>query len=165
YRYDDMLLAERRHRIEHCQTVRADQLDRMAEHEVLASLFIKHVYYWGDRHRDVFLDAERARRISPLASARARGVRFGWHSDAPGTPVPALDGVWCAVACTTRGGESLGPEQSVDIDTALRGYTLEAAYLAGEENHKGSIEPGKFADFAVLSRDPTRVPTDELPSL
>lgn len=155
----------RRHRIEHCQTVREDQLDRMAEHDVLASFFIKHVYYWGDRHRDVFLGPERARRISPLASARSRGVRFGLHSDTPVTPVPPLEGIWCAVSRTTRGGETLGPEQAVDIHTALRGYTLDAAYLAGEETTKGSIEPGKLADFAVLSDDPTRVPTDALRSL
>lgn len=155
----------RRHRIEHCQTVREDQLDRMAEHDVLASFFIKHVYYWGDRHRDVFLGPERARRISPLASARSRGVRFGLHSDTPVTPVPPLEGIWCAVARMTRGGEPLGPEQAVDIDTALRGYTLDAAYLAGEEDLKGSIEIGKFADFAVLSQDPTRVPVDQLRSL
>lgn len=155
----------RRHRIEHCQTVRADQLDRMAEHEVLASFFIKHVYYWGDRHRDVFLGPQRARNISPLSSASARGVRFGLHSDTPVTPVPPLEGIWCAVARTTRDGEHLGPEQAVDIDTALRAYTLDAAYLAGEERRKGSIEPGKLADFTVLSLDPTRVPADELLSL
>ncbi len=155
----------RRHRIEHCQTVREDQLDRMAEHEVLASFFIKHVYYWGDRHRDVFLGPERARRISPLASARSRGVRFGLHSDTPVTPVPPLEGIWCAVARRTRDGRSLGSEQAVDVVTALRGYTIDAAYLAGEEAVKGSVEPGKLADFAVLSRDPTRVDPDDLRSI
>lgn len=152
----------RRHRIEHCQTAREDQLDRMAEHDVLASFFIKHVYYWGDRHRDVFLGDDRARRISPLASARSRGMRYGLHSDTPVTPVPPLEGIWCAVARRTRAGLPLGPEQSVDVETALRGYTLDAAHLAGEEIGKGSVERGKLADFAVLSRDPTRVPTDEL---
>lgn len=152
----------RRHRIEHCQTAREDQLDRMAEHDVLASFFIKHVYYWGDRHRDVFLGDDRARRISPLASARSRGMRYGLHSDTPVTPVPPLEGIWCAVARRTRAGLPLGPEQSVDVETALRGYTLDAAHLAGEETGKGSVERGKLADFAVLSRDPTRVPTDEL---
>ena len=152
----------RRHRIEHCQTAREDQLDRMAEHDVLASFFIKHVYYWGDRHRDVFLGDDRARRISPLASARSRGMRYGLHSDTPVTPVPPLEGIWCAVARRTRAGLPLGPEQSVDVETALRGYTLDAAHLAGEETSKGSAERGKLADFAVLSRDPTRVPADEL---
>jgi len=155
----------RRHRIEHCQTVREDQLARMAEHGVLASFFIKHVYYWGDRHRDRFLGPARARRISPLASATKHGVRFGLHSDTPVTPVPPLEGIWCAVARTTRGGELLGPEQAIDVEAALRGYTIEAAYLAGEEDIKGSLEPGKLADLAVLSADPTAVPTDRLRSI
>lgn len=155
----------RRHRIEHCQTAREDQLDRMAEHDILASFFIKHVYYWGDRHRDVFLGPERARRISPLASARSRGVRFGLHADTPVTPVPPLEGIWCAVNRMTSGGVPLGPEQAIGAEQALRGYTIDAAYLAGEEDVKGSLEVGKLADLAVLSDDPTTVPPDRLREL
>ncbi|WP_409180635.1 amidohydrolase [Amycolatopsis sp. VS8301801F10] len=147
----------RRHRIEHCQTAREDQLDRMAENGIAASFFIKHVYYWGDRHRDVFLGPERARRISPLASARSRGIRFGLHSDTPVTPVPPLEGIWCAVARQTSSGQLLGPEQAIDVEAALRGYTIDAAYLAGEEEIKGSLEVGKLADLIVLSEDPTTV--------
>ena len=155
----------RRHRIEHCQTVREDQLDRMVEHDILASFFIKHVYYWGDRHRDIFLGAERARRISPLASARSRGIHFGLHSDTPVTPVPPLEGIWCAVARRTSGGSVLGAEQAIGVEAALRGYTVDAAYLAGEEDIKGSLEVGKLADLAVLSEDPTAVDTDRIKSL
>ena len=155
----------RRHRIEHCQTVREDQLDRMAEHDILASFFIKHVYYWGDRHRDVFLGPDRARRISPLASARSRGMHFGLHSDTPVTPVPPLEGIWCAVARRTSGGDVLGAEQAIDVEAALRGYTIDAAYLGGEENVKGSLEVGKLADLAVLSEDPTAVDPDRIASL
>ncbi|UKD57138.1 amidohydrolase [Amycolatopsis sp. FU40] len=147
----------RRHRIEHCQTAREDQLDRMAENGIAASFFIKHVYYWGDRHRDVFLGPERARRISPLASARSRGIHFGLHSDTPVTPVPPLEGIWCAVARQTSSGQLLGPEQAIDVEAALRGYTIDAAYLAGEEESKGSLEVGKLADLIVLSEDPTTV--------
>ncbi|GAA1025092.1 MULTISPECIES: amidohydrolase [Amycolatopsis] len=147
----------RRHRIEHCQTAREDQLDRMAQNGIAASFFIKHVYYWGDRHRDVFLGPERARRISPLASARSRGIHFGLHSDTPVTPVPPLEGIWCAVARQTSSGQLLGPEQAIDVEAALRGYTIDAAYLAGEEEIKGSLEIGKLADLIVLSEDPTTV--------
>ncbi|MQA60967.1 MAG: amidohydrolase family protein [Actinophytocola sp.] len=151
-----------RHRIEHCQTVREDQLDLMAAHDMLASFFVKHVYYWGDRHRDRFLGPDRARRINPLASARRRGLRFGLHADTPVTPVPPLEGIWCAVARRTRDGEELGPEQRVDVETALRAYTSEAAYLGFDEGAKGSLEPGKLADIAVLSDDPTAVAPEAL---
>lgn len=156
---------DRRHRIEHCQTVREDQLDHMAAHDVHASFFVKHVYYWGDRHRDRFLGPDRARRINPLASAQARGLRFGLHADTPVTPVPPLEGIWCAVTRRTRDGNELGPEQRVDVDTALRAYTSEAAHLGFDEDRKGSLEPGKFADIAVLSDDPTTVAPEHLRDL
>ncbi|GAA2078809.1 amidohydrolase [Streptomyces albiaxialis] len=154
--------AARRHRIEHCQTVREDQLDRMAEQGVLASFFVKHVYYWGDGHRDEWLGPDRARRISPLVSARRRGIVHGLHSDTPVTPVPPLEGVWCAVARRTRDGHTLGPEQAVEVEQALRAYTVDAAHLAGEERESGTLETGKYADLAVLPDDPTAVPTEAL---
>ncbi|MDJ1136506.1 amidohydrolase [Streptomyces iconiensis] len=163
YRHVDS--AARRHRIEHCQTVREDQLDRMAEQGVLASFFVKHVYYWGDGHRDLWLGPERARRISPLVSAHRRGIIYGLHSDTPVTPVPPLEGVWCAVARRTRDGHELGPEQAVDVERALRAYTVDAAHLTGEEGETGTLEAGKLADLAVLSDDPTAVTTEALRTL
>lgn len=155
----------RRHRIEHCQTVREDQLDEMAAHDVLASFFVKHVYYWGDRHRDRFLGPERARRLNPLASARRCGVRFGLHADSPVTPVPPLEGIWCAVQRLTRNGAELGPEQAVDVETALRAYTSEGAYLGFDEDHRGSLDAGMAADIAILSADPTALRPESLPDV
>jgi predicted amidohydrolase YtcJ len=157
--------SDRRHRIEHCQMVQEDQLDTMAEAGVLASFFVKHVYYWGDRHRDIFIGPERAARISPLASATSRGLRFGLHSDTPVVPVSPLEGIWCAVQRVTRDGNELGPEQRVDVETALRGYTSDAAYLGFEEDTKGVLEPGRLADITVLSGDPTAVEPEQIRTL
>jgi predicted amidohydrolase YtcJ len=92
-------------------------------------------------------------------------MHFGLHSDTPVTPVPPLEGIWCAVARRTSGGDVLGPEQAIDVESALRGYTVDAAYLAGEEDVKGSLEVGKLADLAVLSEDPTAVDPDRVRSL
>src|SRR3546814_13604380 len=78
---------DHRHRLEHVQTVREDQLDRIAAAGILPSVFVNHVYYWGDRHRDRFLGPERAARISPLRSVVDRGMTFGLHCDCPVTPV------------------------------------------------------------------------------
>ena len=127
-----------------------------------ASFFIKHVHYWGDRHRDRFLGPERAARIDPLASARSHGIRFGLHSDTPVVPVAPLEGIWCAVARETRGGDVLGAEQRVDAEVALRGYTSDAAYLGFEEQDKGTLQPGRFADVTVLSADPLTATSDGL---
>jgi predicted amidohydrolase YtcJ len=153
---------DRRYRIEHCQMVRNDQLARMADLGILPSFFVKHVYYWGDRHRDIFIGPERARRISPLRSAQQRGIPFGLHSDCPVTPIPPLEGIWAAVNRITRRGETLGAEQRVDVTTALRAYTSDAAYLSFEEKIKGTLELGKLGDVAVLSADPTAVPPEQL---
>ncbi len=147
-----------RHRIEHCQTAREDQLDRMKELGVTPSFFAGHVFYWGDRHRDIFLGPERAARISPLASAGRRGIRFTLHDDTPVTPVNPLHSVWVAVNRVTREGKTLGAEQRISVLSALRAVTTDAAWQNFEEKRKGSIEPGKLADFVVLDRNPLAVP-------
>ena len=149
--------AASRHRVEHCQLATDHQLEAMAAAGVAASFFVKHVHYWGDRHRDRFLGPERASRIDPLASALSRGVRFGLHSDTPVLPVAPLEGIWCAVERRTSDGDVLGPEQRVDAETALRAYTSAAAELGFEEDRKGTLEPGRLADVAVLSGDPVAI--------
>ena len=147
-------LRTRRHRIEHCQMVGDRQLEQMAESGLLASFFIKHVYYWGDRHRTRFLGERRAARLNPLRSALRHGVRFGLHSDTPVVPVPPLEGVRSAVRRRTRSGDVLGPDERIGVTDAFRAYTSEAANLAFEEHSKGVLEPGRLADVAVLSSDP-----------
>ena len=146
-----------RHRIEHCQYVREDQLDEIAELGITPSFFVGHVFYWGDRHRDVFLGPERAARISPLRSAERRGIRFTIHDDTPVTPVNPLRLVWTAVNRTTRSGQVLGAEQRVSVRQALRAVTIDAAWQNFEQDSKGSIEVGKLADFVILSDDPSTV--------
>ena len=151
-----------RHRIEHCQYVREDQLDKIAELGVTPSFFVGHVYYWGDRHREIFLGPERAAHISPLASAARRGIRFTVHDDTPVTPVDPLQLVWVSVNRTTKSGHVLGDDQRVDVLSALRAITLDAAWQNHEEDRKGSIEAGKLADFTVLARNPLEVEPDAI---
>jgi predicted amidohydrolase YtcJ len=143
-----------RHRIEHCQTPREDQLDAIKELGITPSFFVGHVYYWGDRHDSIFLGPERAARISPLASAVARGIRFTIHNDTPVTPVDPLLLVWCSVNRLMKDGKTLGPEQRIGIYAALRAVTIDAAWQNFEEKTKGSIEAGKLADLVVLAENP-----------
>jgi len=58
-----------------------------------------------------------------------------------------------------------GPELCVDVLTALRGYTIGAAYAAHREELVGSLEAGKLADFAVLAADPMSVPVEQLDAI
>lgn len=61
-----------------------------------------------------------------------------------------------------RSGSVLGPAQRLDVLRALRLMTSEAAWISFEEDRKGTLGPGKFADLAVLSHDPLTTPTEEL---
>jgi predicted amidohydrolase YtcJ len=154
--------ADHRFRIEHCQMATEAQLDRMQRLGVLASFFAVHTYYWGDRHERLFLGPGRAHRIDPLGSALGREIHFALHSDCPVTPVAPLMSVWSAVNRITREGRVIGREQRIAVRDALRAFTIDAAYLAFEDRVKGSLAPGKLADFVVLERDPLAVPAEEI---
>ena len=148
---------DHRHRIEHCQTAREDQLERMARLGVLASVFANHIWYWGDRHRDRFLGPERGSRIDPLASFTAHGIVHALHCDMPVTPLDPLFTIWTAVNRITRDGELLGPDQRARVADAVAGYTSAAAFVSMEEHDKGTLEVGKLADLVVLDADPFEV--------
>ncbi len=156
---------DRRPVMVHAQTVREDQLDRMATLGILPSFFASHVYYWGDYHREVVMGPERAARISPMRSARRRGLRFNIHNDSPVVPPDILRLVWSAAARRTRSGELLGPDQAVTVEEALRAVTLDAAFAHFEDREKGSLAPGKLADLVILSDDPTEVPLEDIQSI
>lgn len=148
---------DHRHRIEHVQTATKEDLDRMKELQVAGSFFINHVYYWGDRHRDLFLGPERASRLNPVADAIDRDLLFTLHSDCPITPISPLFSIWAAVNRVTKDGKILGPDQRCDVETALKSMTIYGAKLNFDEEHTGSIEVGKVADFAVLDANPLAV--------
>ena len=146
-----------RHRIEHCQMVRQDQLDAIAELNLSPSFFVGHVYYWGDRHRNIFMGPERAAGISALRSSIDRGIRFTVHDDTPVTPVNPLQLVWVGVNRLTKTDQVLGPDERITPLEALRTITIDAAWQNFEEGIKGSIAPGKLADFVILDGNPLTV--------
>lgn len=148
---------DRRTTIIHAQTVREDQLDEIKGLGLHLSFFPGHVYYWGDRHRDVFLGPERAARINPMRSALERGIPVTLHHDSPVTPPEILMVVWSAVNRVTSDGRELGPEQRLTPREALRAVTIDAARQLFEEERKGSIKVGKLADLVVLSSNPLAV--------
>lgn len=139
----------------HCQTVREDQLDRMAECRMIPSIFIGHTYYWGDVHLKN-LGTERGSRISPVRSAMERGLVYNFHQDTPVTKPDMLHSVWCAVNRRTRKGKSIGTEQCIDVYDALKAVTINAAYEYHEENSKGTLEMGKAADMVILDQNPLK---------
>lgn len=138
----------------HAQTMRDDQLDFAAKHGLVPSFFPIHVYFWGDRHRDIFLGPKRAERIDPSRSALDRKMKITLHHDAPVAGIDMLGVVWSAVNRITTSGKKLGPEERITPFEALRAITADAAWQYFEEDRKGTLEPGKLADMVVLSADP-----------
>ena len=145
---------DHRHTLIHTQILREDQLDRMVRLGISASFFPAHLYYWGDFHRDVTFGPERIKNMSPLRWAVNHGVRFTIHNDAQVTPTKPLHLMWCAVNRMSHTGRVLGIEQALTPREALRAHTIDAAWQVFLDHERGSIEPGKRADLAILSANP-----------
>jgi predicted amidohydrolase YtcJ len=97
------------------------------------------------------LGEERAKWLHPLKTLLDSGVKIGGGSDCPMEPLSPLLGMQEVVE------RPCFVEQRLTVEQALRMYTLDAAYVSGEETLKGSIEEGKLADLTVLSKDPEKV--------
>jgi len=147
-----------RHILVHAQMAREDQLHRMQSLSVTPSFFSAHTYYWGDRHKAVFMGPERAARMSPAQSAEALGLNYSIHLDAPVVPMEPMRLVWSAVNRHSSAGDVIGANQRISVLQALRATTINAAKQVFKESQIGSIEAGKFADMIVLDGNPLLVP-------
>lgn len=140
----------------HSNLMRPDQLDDYARLGLLPSFFTVHSFFWGDTHLKN-LGEERAFFLSPLKSAQEKGILFTNHNDFSVTPMDPMFMVWTAVHRISRNGVVIGPDQRVDVWTALKAITINAAYQYFEEDTKGSLEVGKLADMVVLSENPLTI--------
>ncbi len=153
---------DHRHTLTHCQMADEAQFRRMAQLGICSNLFANHIYYWGDQHYSLTMGPDRATRMDACGTAKRLGVPYTIHSDAPVTPLDPLFTAWCAVNRQTASGRVLGSNECIEIHDALRAITLGAAFTLHLDHLVGSIESGKFADFAVLEDDPTDVPAEAL---
>jgi predicted amidohydrolase YtcJ len=145
-----------RHRIEHCSVFHPEQMVRMKDMGLSPSFLIGHVRWWGKAFRDRLLGPARARFYDPCASALAAGLKISLHSDWNVTPIEPLRYVEDAVTrVMNEGGDVFFPEERIPVDAALRAVTIDAAWQCHMEDQIGSLEAGKFADFAILEEDPT----------
>jgi hypothetical protein len=107
------------------------------------------------------LGEERANRLSPYATLERQNVAQAFSSDNPVVPGAPLDGIRAAIERKTPSGYILNAKERVSAETALFNYTLSPAFATRTERDRGSIEVGKFADFTLLTADPTATPMDE----
>ena len=109
--------------------------------------------WWGD---------ERAAAAIPIRRLIDRGLLVGGGSDGPVVPVDPFLSMWWMVTRGTLLGYRLGEDQAIGADEALALYTVNNARIMGVEDERGTIEPGKLADLAVLSQDIVAVDPDEI---
>ncbi|MCK0154599.1 amidohydrolase [Alcanivorax sp. S6407] len=146
----------------HAQTITEAQLDQMQALKIMPSFFSMHTYYWGDWHRDQTLGKEWAYHISPTASALKRGMIFTEHHDAPVALPSAIMILYTTVNRISRSGDIIGPGQRVSPYIGLKSLTEWGAWQYFEEGQKGTLEPGKLADFVILDKDPLVIPPEEI---
>ena len=106
---------------------------------------------------------ERVRWSYPAKSYIENGIVEAAGSDVPVTPINPWWGIWAAVVRQElESGQTLVPEERISVEQALTLYTRNGAYAGFEEDRKGTLKPGKLADFIVVDRDVFTVPADEL---
>ena len=155
---------DRRFRIEHVQHLDPKDIRRFAQLDVIASMQPYHAIDDG-RWAERVIGHERSKTTYAFRSLLDAGATVSFGSDwfvAPPTP---LEGIYAAVTRRTlddKNPDGWIPEQKISVEQALKAYTLSAAYASFEENIKGSLEPGKLADFVILDQDITAIPTEKI---
>jgi len=155
---------DRSFRIEHAQHLRSADIPRFARLGVIASMQPYHAIDDG-RWAEKRIGAERCRTTYAFRSLLDAKSRLAFGSDWDVAPLSPLLGVFAAVTRRTIDGKNPGgwyPEQKISVAEAFRAYTADAAHAAFEEKEKGTLAPGRLADFVVLSADPFQVPPEEL---
>ena len=156
--------ADRRNRVEHSQILVPSDIGRYAELGVVASMQPTHAT------SDMFM-AEKRLGPQRLAGAYAwqtllrSGAVLALGSDFPVEPPDPVYGLHAAVTRRNRDGEPVNgwrAEEALTLEQTLRGFTLDAAWAAHQEDTLGSLEPGKWADFVLLDASPFEVEPREL---
>lgn len=153
---------ELRWRMEHAQHIDPADLPRFAELGVIAAMQAIHCTSDGP-WVPARLGEERSRTGAYMwRDLLDSGAVIANGTDAPVEPVDPLLSFYASVTRRLPDGSDFYPEQRMTRMEALRSYTLDAAYAAFEEDVKGSLEPGKYADITVLSKDILEIPDDEI---
>ena len=145
----------KRHRCEHSSLLHDEHIAAMASLGITPSFLMNHVRLWGKVFREEILGAARADLLDRYGSAVKAGLRASFHCDFSVSPIGPLNYIATAAARTMAdGGEVLNAAERVTVAQALKGATIDAAWMCHADALVGSLEAGKAADFVLLGDDP-----------
>ena len=149
-----------RFRIEHCSLVTPELLDRIRAAGVVPTPFYTYAHYHGNKWPDY--GQERMNHMFAHRSFLDYGIPVAPASDFTPGPFEPMMALQSMVTRKDTKGRVWGPEQRITIEEALRICTVNGAYASFEEDRKGSLTPGKLADFVLLAEDPVTIDPDAL---
>jgi predicted amidohydrolase YtcJ len=153
-----------RWRVEHAQHVSAQDIPRFGRLGVIASM------------QGIHCTSDAPYVLERLGARRAQEGAYVWQkllksgaiiangTDAPVEDLDPIASYYASVSRKLADGKVFYADQRMSRMEALKSYTLDAAYAAFEEENRGSLKPGKYADITVLSKDILKVPEDEIPT-
>ena len=153
-----------RWRVEHAQHISAPDIPRFGRLGVIASM------------EGIHCTSDAPYVLERLGPARAKEGAYVWQklmktgaivtngTDAPVEDVDPIASYYASVSRKLADGKVFYPDQRMSRMEALKSYTVNGAYAAFEEENRGSLKPGKYADITVLSKDILEIPEDEIPS-
>ena len=147
--------SDARPKITHCTLVNDDLVRRIKAAGAVPACFTSYAYYNPDKFK--FYGEELMKRCMAFRTFLDAGIPACAGSDFYPGPFAPLMGIQGMVTRTGWNGETWGANQRVSVDEAIRINTVNGAYASREESLKGSITPGKLADFVVLAEDPHTV--------
>jgi predicted amidohydrolase YtcJ len=156
--------ANHRHRVEHLGNwmITPERLKTIRDLDLLPVPNITFMHYIYDS-LIACMGPERLRGAFGLKTMIAAGIKLTSGSDGPGYwPSDPLRDLGVSVSRRTWKGQEIGPEEAVSVAEAIRMYTINAAYNGFDETIKGSVEPGKLADFAILESNPFHAGKDRI---
>ena len=151
-----------RYRVEHAQITDPAEVEEFAHLGVIASMQPNHLLtdmLWAQER----IGPQRAAHSYAWREFLDHGVRLAFGTDFPVEPITPFRGIYAAITRKSEGGaKDYFPAQKLTIDEAIAAYTSGSAYAEFMENEKGTLEPGKLADFVVLDRDLTKITPREV---
>ena len=162
YVNEQMDITDRRWIVDHGILLQPDHYERVKKLGLIVLPQPRHLYIIGDKFIEHWGE-ELAHVSYRLRDWLDNGIKFSLGADKPvSTRSRPILQIYIAVTRGTGWGGVLGPDQGLTREEAIRGITLDSAYVSFEEDVKGSIEPGKYADFVVLSDDILTVPAEDI---